>query len=457
MKLYSDREQSGSWRDGSSRESSRRQSPSWAAGEERGRWSAPDSDWRSGGSRRRRGRSPWGLILCALAILAFLLLRPSRAPEPTPTASPVLPPVESVSPTQSPQPTQNPGPTQTPVSTPTPAPTPTPGPAGPVPGGQSGQRDSLAPAEQAVYDSILDGMLRMENVPGLQAVSSQRLFEIVELVNRDHPEIFWVGERYSCLEYPEGYTLIFDYSCTFEQRQSLQEQIESQISPLLQQLAGLSDYEKALGVYRWLILNTDYDLSADEQNILSVLLRHRGVCAGYAKATQYLLGRLGIECLYVTGTSRGEAHAWNVARLEGDWYQLDTTWGDPVNADWTAGDRLSYIYFCLTTREMELDHRPDAVVALPECSAVSCNYYVREGRLLAGYDRERIRQLLAEDLYAGSECSFRLSDGAAMEECRRILMDEGEIFPLLEEIGLGQRQVSYLTDQDHAVMTVICS
>ena len=82
---------------------------------------------------------------------------------------------------------------------------------------------------------------------------------------------------------------------------------------------------------------------------------------------------------------------------------------------------------------------------------------MREGRLLAGYDRERIRQLLAEDLAAGSECSFRLSDGAAMEECRRILMDEGEIFPLLEEIGLGQRQVSYLTDQDHAVMTVICS
>lgn len=64
--------------------------------------------------------------------------------------------------------------------------------------------------------------------------------------------------------------------------------------------------------------------------------RHRAVCDGYAKAFQYLLGRAGICAAVVSGEADSEsgtlfeqgAHAWNIVRLDGEWYEVDSCWDD---------------------------------------------------------------------------------------------------------------------------------
>ncbi len=62
---------------------------------------------------------------------------------------------------------------------------------------------------------------------------------------------------------------------------------------------------------------------------------HRGVCQAYAGLFQKFADKLGINALYVTDTGyspdgSSEAHAWNKVEIDGQWYNLDTTWNDPT-------------------------------------------------------------------------------------------------------------------------------
>ena len=72
-----------------------------------------------------------------------------------------------------------------------------------------------------------------------------------------------------------------------------------------------------------------YDLSAEmSQSAYSALVNGRTVCAGYARAFQYIMQRLGIPCYYCTGYA-GESHAWNIVGMEDGYYNVDVTW-DPL-------------------------------------------------------------------------------------------------------------------------------
>ena len=74
--------------------------------------------------------------------------------------------------------------------------------------------------------------------------------------------------------------------------------------------------------------------SEHDQNIARVFWKKQAVCAGYARAVQYLLERLGIPCIYVEGNTIGssEGHAWNIVQIGGQYYYVDATNGDQPNS-----------------------------------------------------------------------------------------------------------------------------
>ena len=77
--------------------------------------------------------------------------------------------------------------------------------------------------------------------------------------------------------------------------------------------------------------NVVYDETAENcRDIYGVFVDKKAICGGYSKAFSYLCDKVGIETITVTGDADGEAHMWNMVKLDGEWYNVDCTWDDPI-------------------------------------------------------------------------------------------------------------------------------
>ena len=106
----------------------------------------------------------------------------------------------------------------------------------------------------------------------------------------------------------------------------------------------------------------DYACAADTSDAGAFNLSHTAwgslyhrycVCDGYATGFEMIMDSLEIDSMVIAGEGDGgsgwEGHAWNIVELDGDWYEVDTTWADEI--DFGA-------YFNKTTAEFNLlDHR----------------------------------------------------------------------------------------------------
>ena len=193
--------------------------------------------------------------------------------------------------------------------------------------------DSLSEGEQSWYRIInytLGNMLADQELSetGLEAgLDEQSIDRIFQCVLNDHPEYFYV-EGYTYTRFTRlNNTVKLEFSGTYSMQEEealfRQTQILNAADLILSGIdSDAGDYEKIKYVYEYLIRNTWYDLTAsDNQNIYSVFVGRASVCQGYAKATQYLLNRMGVMCTLVAGTvDTGEGHAWNLVKSSGEYY-----------------------------------------------------------------------------------------------------------------------------------------
>jgi transglutaminase/protease-like cytokinesis protein 3 len=143
----------------------------------------------------------------------------------------------------------------------------------------------------------------------------------------------------------------------------------------------MTEYEKEMAIHDWMISWADYDMEAasnapdarpdpDNDNPYGLLFRKKAICRGYTVTFQLFMDMIGIECITVEGTSRdgGEPHAWNMVRLDGEWYCVDVTWDDPVGSG-RVDAATSHRYFNVTSQHLrDRDHQWDESLA-PEATA----------------------------------------------------------------------------------------
>ena len=209
----------------------------------------------------------------------------------------------------------------------------------------------------------------------------------------DHPELFWLysGEEADigyCSEAVNQNGFYFVYIMMLEPFTNFEAQMTAFNNATRDFLSdidtGISEYETIRQIHDKLIDLVNYNdpvaeklfsmekgqdlahtaygaLVADSQGN-----PHYAVCDGYTLAFEYLLQQCGIESIFIggmAGASEEQAggHAWNMVKMDGIWYEVDTTWDDAgsIEDDFVLGtDDFNYITEALNDpvyRE-KLDH-----------------------------------------------------------------------------------------------------
>jgi hypothetical protein len=168
---------------------------------------------------------------------------------------------------------------------------------------------------------------------------------------------------------------------------------------------SMTDYEKELAIHNYIVLNYKYDydnyqndtIPDESYSVYGLLINGTGVCQAYAEATELLLNMVGIECQMVTGISHGEAHGWNIVKLDDEYYMLDVTWDDPAP---DIPGKTNYEYFNVAADQLSQDHTWDTS-KWPIANGTKYNYFIYNNLIVNNYSE--FQQLIIKKINEGEK------------------------------------------------------
>ncbi len=255
--------------------------------------------------------------------------------------------------------------------------------------------DTLTSEEKELYDNIKSGAENLRfKICSSDAFTIEEWTKVYGLVFNQEPQLFYLSGKIKVGK-------LFYITKDADNINQMQKAIDSTVNKLVDQASGKSTYEQLKIFHDYLVLNSTFEsMSSDADYNASIYnaFGHPGEqgdiqCAGYAKAMQYLCDKVNIPCMVVTGeNTEGASHAWNVVQVDGEWYNLDCTWDDPILA--TANYKnVRYKFFLVPDSWIHnKTHMHVNEILLPNgnyvkyfdppaCTGTSQNYFVKSGNV----------------------------------------------------------------------------
>lgn len=230
---------------------------------------------------------------------------------------------------------------------------------------------ALQPYEQqaGTTDEILDALIHaMEHgepacelfIRDESLINADNWLNTLSGIEKIHCEYRPVGNGFNTLitmDYWDSYAIVYagrsqDTSYLTDSQLILYEKYMEILNEYTS--SGQSDCANELAIHDYLVTHINYDASLEASyNAYDALIGGKAICGGYAECFKTFMDLLGIENTTISGTAGEAQHIWNAVRLDGDWYQVDVTWDDPVNA---TSITLDHAYFNLSDEDMAIDH-----------------------------------------------------------------------------------------------------
>jgi len=262
----------------------------------------------------------------------------------------------------------------------------------------------------------------------------------------DNPQFFWLssGYTYSYI----GNTIYYvqpTYSRTAKEAAAIQPKVEALADSIIENAMKKDDlFERILYIHDVIVNRTDYTLTGGEhiRDIDGVLINGKALCEGYAKSFAYLCQLMGIECICVIGDSDGP-HMWNLVKLDGEWYHMDTTFDDPIG----EVPSCIYSYFCVTEEQISQTHDIDDFLSIPKATADEYNYYNAKGITVYTSARTAYSMLLvqaAANYARGEKHTEVICSEKCVEQLYELVGDKGsDVYNDLKAYGCSPRGLSY--------------
>ena len=225
------------------------------------------------------------------------------------------------------------------------------------------------------------------------------------------------------------------------------EKIEKGINPNWSQEQKLMYF---VGTLKNKIIYHPFHETAASKDIRSLrgLFSHNTVCAGYAVILKELCDRNGIECQYVEGCCKQEdldkgylTHAWNIVKINGNYFPLDLTW----NAGSSASGKTMSISDLANVNEFVKTHIPGKHEAIQD--------YRRTLKSIDGQYLFAMNNLVNKDMtYELSTLYITRKDGTKVQlsQVEEFVVDNKSVFKYVcvkedSKGNLGKPHIFYST------------
>ena len=139
-------------------------------------------------------------------------------------------------------------------------------------------------------------------------------------------DAFVDDEGYLCMTV----TFTLTYYTTAAQEREMDQAVEALIAEL--GVYNSDNYTKLKAIYDYICANVTYDyenLNDDSYKLkhtaYAALIDGTAVCQGYALLLYRLALEMNVDCRLIAGDGGGP-HGWNIAEIDGQYYNLDSTW-----------------------------------------------------------------------------------------------------------------------------------